>query len=227
MFRLFPSQLLTRYLITRDSWPFFMSVCLCAQRFLFDVTASIDFRWPLADIKTRTVRRTDITIDHHKAFLLTPYPSHFDHGACLHHNLNIIHLRTSTILSITKVQVHAQHHLVTGVPANHTGADPGQAQGSWPLPYTMAEVFFFSILHIYTCSWFFSGKIFYRHFQVFKKWKISNADQIRATWNQFCAPIPFLGKKIIEVTLLFRCTRNHTYSIINIHYTGCFFTVPP
>ena len=59
------------YLITRDSWPFFMSVCLCAQRFLFDVTASIDFRWPLADIKTRTVRRTDITIDHHKAFLLT------------------------------------------------------------------------------------------------------------------------------------------------------------
>ena len=57
MFRLFPSQLLTWYLITRDSWPFFMSVCLCAQRFLFDVTASIDFRWPLADIKTRTVRQ--------------------------------------------------------------------------------------------------------------------------------------------------------------------------
>ena len=122
------------------------------------------------------------------------------------------------MLSITKVQVHAQHHLVTGVPANHTGADPGQAQGSWPLPYTMAEVFFFSILHIYTCSWFFSGKIFYRHLQVLKNWKISNADQIRATWNQFCAPIPFLGKKIIEVTLLIRCTRNHTYTLYRVFF---------
>ena len=69
------------------------------------------------------------------------------------------------MLSITKVQTHA-NHLVTGVPANHTGADPSQAQGSWPLPYTMAEVFFFNFLHI------FSDKIFYQHFQVFKKGQI-------------------------------------------------------
>ena len=60
----FLSQLLTWYLITgpREAGPFFMSVCLCAQRFLFDVTASIDFRWPLADIKTRSVRKTDLTM---------------------------------------------------------------------------------------------------------------------------------------------------------------------
>ena len=95
MFRLFPSQLLTWYLITRDSWPFFMSVCLCAQRFLFDVTASIDFRWPLADIKTRTVRKTD---------LMMIFTLHFSVDKPHHHFpliLIMMHVFTTTWISST------------------------------------------------------------------------------------------------------------------------------
>ena len=117
--------------------------------------------------------------------------------------------RSKFMLSTTLLQVFL---LTTLALTQARPRDPDHYLTPW-------QRYSFSAFYIYIhVRDFFSGKIFYRHFQVFKKWKISNACQIRAKWNQFFAPIPFLGKKIIEVTLLIRCTRNHTYTLYRVFF---------